>query len=82
MKIHIRRAESYVKSPDWIANKETTINPKNEKDNKRFQWSTTSALNYNKIKKKYFKHLEKFKRVDSDFHLTKNIGKILNKTTL
>ena len=32
MKMDIRRAESYVKSPDWIANKGTTINPK--KDNK------------------------------------------------
>ena len=44
MKMDIRRAESYVKSPDWIANKGTTINPKNEKDNKYFQWSTTSGL--------------------------------------
>ena len=30
-------------------NKGATINPKNKKDNKCFQWSTTSALNYNKI---------------------------------
>ena len=44
MKMDIRRAESYVKSPDWIANKGKTINPKNEKDNKYFQWSTTSGL--------------------------------------
>ena len=50
-KIDIRRAESYVKSPDWITNKGATINPKNEKHNKCFQWSITSALNYNKIKK-------------------------------
>ena len=50
-KIDIRRAESHVKFPDWIANKGATINPKNEKDNKCFQWLTTSALNYNKIKK-------------------------------
>ena len=50
-KIDIRRAESHVKIPDWIANKGATINPKNEKDNKCFQWLTTSALNYNKIKK-------------------------------
>ena len=55
MKIDIRRAESNVKSPDWMANKEATINPKNEKDNKCFQWSTTSALNYNKIKKDILK---------------------------
>ena len=66
MKIGIRRAESYVKCPDWIANKGTTINPKNETDNKCFQWSTTSGLNYNKIKKKYLKKIEAFKRVDID----------------
>ena len=31
-KINIIRAESYIVSPDWIASKKTTINPKNEKD--------------------------------------------------
>ena len=41
MKIDIRRPDTYVKSPDWIANKGAIINPKNEKDNKCFQWSTT-----------------------------------------
>ena len=61
MKIDIRRTESYVKSPDWIANKGASINPKNEKDNKCFQYSITSGLNYNKIKKKYLKKIEKFK---------------------
>ena len=30
-RIDIRRAESYIMSPDWIANKKATINPKNEK---------------------------------------------------
>ena len=54
-------------SRDWIANKGAAINPKNEKDNNWFQWSTASGLNYNKIKKKYFQHLEKFKRFDVDF---------------
>ena len=49
-----------------IANKRVTINPKNEKDNKCFQWSTTSGLSYDKIKKKYLKKIEKFKRVDID----------------
>ena len=32
-KIDIIRAESYIVSPDWIASKKATINPKNEKDN-------------------------------------------------
>ena len=31
------RAESYIASPEWIASKKATINPKNEKDNKCFQ---------------------------------------------
>ena len=47
----IRRTKSNIKSPDWIANKRATINPKNKKHNKSFQWSITSSLNYNKIKK-------------------------------
>ena len=44
-----------------------TIDPKNEKDNKYFQWSTISGLNYNKIKEKDFKNILKFKRLDTDF---------------
>ena len=55
-RIDIRRAESYIMSPDWIASKKATINPKNEKDNKCFQWSTISGLNYNKIKEKELKN--------------------------
>ena len=54
-----RRAESYIKSPGWLVNKGATINLKNEKDNKCFQWSTTSALNYNKINKKCLKKKKK-----------------------
>ena len=42
-------------SPDWILSKKATINPKNEKDNKCFQWSIVSGLNYNKIKEKELK---------------------------
>ena len=65
-RIDIRRAESYIISPDWIASKKATINPKNEKDNKCFQWSIISGLNYNKINKKYLKKIENLKRVDID----------------
>ena len=50
-KLNIRRAESHIKSPDWLVNKGATINRKNKKNYKYFQWSTTSALNYNNIKK-------------------------------
>ena len=67
MKIGIKRAETYEKSPDSVANKKGTTNPKNEKDDKCFQYSITSGLNCNKIKKKQFKKIEKFKRVDAGF---------------
>ena len=66
-RIDIRRGESYIVSPDWIASKKATINPKNEKDNKCFQWSIIAGLNYNIIKEKELKKLLKFKRVDTDF---------------
>ena len=40
-RIDIIRAESYIMSPDWIESKKATINPKNEKGNKCFQWSVS-----------------------------------------
>ena len=61
-RIDIRRAESYIMSPDWIASKKATINPKNESGNKCFQWSIISGLNYNKVKEKELKKILKFKR--------------------
>ena len=60
------RAESYIKSPEWIINKRATINPKNEKD-KCFPYVITIALHYNKIKKKYLQKTEKIKQADTDF---------------
>ena len=68
-KIDIKIAESYIVSPDWIVNKGATINPKNEKDNKCFQWSIILGLTYNKIKEKDLKKILKFNRVDTDFSL-------------
>ena len=68
-RIDIRRAESYIMSPNWIVSKKATINPKNEKDNKCFQWSTISGLNYDKIKEKDLKKILKFKRFDTEFPL-------------
>ena len=67
MKIDIRRDESHIESFDWLKNKGATINPKNKKDNKCFQYAITSGLNYNKIKTKYFKKIGRIKRVDTDF---------------
>ena len=66
-KIDIIRAESYIICPDWIANKKATINPKNEKDNKCFQWSINAGVNYDIIKEKELKKLLKFKRIDTGF---------------
>ena len=54
-------------SPEWIASKKATINPKNEKGNECFKWSIIGGLNYNKIKEKELKKIEKIKRVDTDF---------------
>ena len=54
-RIDIRRAESYIMSPDWIVSKKAKINPKNEKDNECFKWSMISELNYNKINGKFLK---------------------------
>ena len=56
-------------SPDWIASKNATLNPKNEKDNECFKQSIISGLSYDKIKKKELKKILKFKRVDTDFLL-------------
>ena len=53
--IDIRRPEAYIMSPDQIASKKATINPKNEKDNKFFQCSIIAGLNYNNIKEKELK---------------------------
>ena len=63
----IRRAESYIASPNWLVNKGATINLRNENNNKCFQYPITIALNYNKIKKKYLKEIEKIKRSNIDF---------------
>ena len=56
-------------SPDWIASKNATLNPKNEKDNECFKQSIISGLNYNKIKKKELQKILKFERVDTGFLL-------------
>ena len=66
-KIYLKRGESYIVSPDQIASKKATINPKNEKDSECFKWSIIAGLNYNKIKEKELKKLLKFRRVDTDF---------------
>ena len=60
-KVDIRRGKSYILSLNWLVSKKATINPKNEKDNKYFQWSIIAGLNHNIIKEK------ELKRVDTNF---------------
>ena len=56
MKIDLKIAESSIKSHKWLINKRGTINSKNEKDNKCFQYSIALALKYNKFKKRFAKN--------------------------
>ena len=64
----MKSTESYIPSPDWLRTKGETINPKNENDNKCFRYAITSALNYNKIKKKELENIFiKTKHEDIDF---------------
>ena len=58
-RVRSRRGESYVKSPEWLANKKATINPKNKNDNECLRWSIISALNYNEVMKKEFENILK-----------------------
>ena len=47
-KTSINRGGSYIDSPQWLKNKKSTINPKNN-DNKCFHYAVTLALNLNRI---------------------------------
>ena len=54
--IKLKRGKPYIKSSEWISSKKATINPKNTKDNKCFQYAITVALNHQKLittQKKY-----------------------------
>ena len=49
-KISLNRGGSYIDSPEWIKNKKSTINPKNN-DYTCFQYDVTVSLNHDKINK-------------------------------
>ena len=49
-KISLNRDGSYIDSPQWLKNKKTTINPKNN-DHKCFQYAISVELNYQNIEK-------------------------------
>ena len=66
-RVRLRRGGSYIKSLEWLLNKEETIKKK-KNDNECLRWSTISALNYNEITKKEFENiLHKIKHEDKDF---------------
>ena len=48
-KVSLSRGGSYIDSPEWLKNKNATINLKNN-DDKYFQYALTVALNYEQIK--------------------------------
>ena len=67
-RVRWRRGGSYTKSPEWLANKKATINPKNRNDDECLRWSTISILKYNKITKKEFENIfKKIKHEDKYF---------------
>ena len=48
-KTSLKRGNSYIKSPEWLANKKAIINPKNV-DNRCFEYSIVVALHHKEIK--------------------------------
>ena len=55
-RVRLRTGRSYIKSPEWLANKKATIKPKNKNDDECLRWSRISALNYNEIMEKEFEN--------------------------
>ena len=49
-KVGLKRAGSYIDSPEWLKNKKAIINPNNNDDN-RFQYTLTIALNHQNYEK-------------------------------
>ena len=66
-KTSLKRGSSYIKSPEWILNKKTTINPKNE-DGYRFEYSIVITLHHKKIKN----HPERISRIQHYFSFDYN----------
>ena len=47
--VELTRGNSYLKLPEWIANKKAVINPKNEHDDECFKWAVIAALHHGEI---------------------------------
>ena len=79
-KISLNRGGSYIDSPQWLKNKKSTINPKNN-DHKCFQYAVTLALNLDKIKQdsqrisKVKPFIEQYNWKDIDFPATSKDSK-------
>ena len=43
-KVSLKRGGSYIKSPEWLVNKKATINLKNKKGDKCFQYTTINEI--------------------------------------
>ena len=70
-KTSLKRGNSYIKFPYWIANKKATINPKNE-DDRYFEYSIVVALHQKEIKN----HPERISRFHHYFSWDYNLENI------
>ena len=68
-KISLNRGGSYIDSPQWLKNKKSTINPKNN-DHKCFQYTVTLALNLDQRISKIKPFIERYNWKDIDFPAT------------
>ena len=50
-KTSLNSGSSYIKSPDWLRNKGTTINPKNTEDKECFKYAMIAALPYQEFRR-------------------------------
>ena len=70
-KTSLKRGNSYIKSPEWVANKKAIINPKNV-DNRCFEYSIVVALHHKEIKN----HPERIQALHYHFSFDYNWGGI------
>ena len=85
--ISLNRGSSYIKSPEWLKNKWVTINSKNTKNNKCFQYAIIAALNHqNNIDhhperiSKLRPFIDNYDWTEREFQHTQRIGENLNVT--
>ena len=85
-KISLNRGRPYIDSPEWLKNKKSTINPKNNDDN-CFQYAVTVALNSQNIKYNPERitninpFIDQYDWKEINLHCIRMIGKCLNQIT-